>query len=849
MALAAASVSFEGFLLTRQWQDQPLAPPFSGLRQCQLVLWLRTREGTAKLVVDNQRPVFFLASEEVEQGSKLLEQLFGRSASHPQVAPSWEIKPVQLKDFANQPVQAVYFREQRSLYRARDTLKRAGLTPLEADVNPTDRYLMERFVAGGMLVTPASSTSEQHHQFLNPVITPSDYTPQLSFLCLDIETSMDAKQLYSIGAVLGRYSPGEDSQDSSAEESRVFMCGEGSGPKDQDYLIYCANETQLLLNFLDWFERLDPDVIIGWNVINFDLRVLQTKADELGITLALGREKTSPDWRQSRDDDEHFTLLLPGRLVMDGIETMRSATYQFESFALDAVGKELLGRGKLSEDVDHRGEEITEQFLHDKPALARYNLEDCQLVWDIFLKADLINFGLERARLTGLAMDRFGGSVAAFDNRYLPRLHRRGFVAPALQENPVGVGSPGGYVMDSIPGFYQQVLVLDFKSLYPSIIRTFCIDPLARITADIHEQEQGGAKRLGRLDREETTDVDRNKQVPGFNGAAFLKDTALLPDIIGELWQARDQAKQQGRKAMSQAIKIIMNSFYGVLGTPGCRFFDYRLPSSITLRGHQVLTRSKELLEERGHRVIYGDTDSVFVHLQPGASESHAEIRALGQQLAADLNQWWRYYLQREYQLQSYLEIEFETHYSQFLMPTIRGTDTGSKKRYAGLIQHTDGEQELVFKGLEAVRSDWTPLARQFQRELYRRVFNQEDYLDYIQSTLAGIVDGELDDQLVFRKRIRRKLEDYQRNVPPHVQAARKADDWLQERGRPARYARGGWIRYVLTQDGPQPMECVVSPLDYDTFIERQIAPIVDGVVQFLGTSFAEITDPQIGLF
>ncbi len=403
--------------------------------------------------------------------------------------------------------------------------------------------------------------------------------------------------------------------------------------------------------------------------------------------------------------------------------------------------------------------------------------------------------------------------------------------------------------MDSIPGMYEHVLVLDFKSLYPSIIQTFKIDPLARITGYEHELKVSGIERAPHWDREETQEVNRQNLVPGFNGAVFQKEGALLPDIIGELWSARDEAKRQKNSAMSQAIKIIMNSFYGVLGTPGCRFFDYRLPSSITLRGHQILTRSRELIESRGHQVIYGDTDSVFVRLNQSEVENVEEMDSLGRELAAYLNHWWRDWLQENYQIDSALEIEYETHYNRFVMPTIRGSDAGSKKRYAGLIKSSAGDSELVFKGLEAVRTDWTLAARNFQKELYRRIFMDEPYESYLMETVEAIRSGDLDQQLVYRKRLRRRLEDYVRNVPPHVQAARKADEWLESEGLPVRYARGGWVQYVLTVNGPEPLENVSSPLDYDLYIERQIEPIADGILQFLGSSFQEVTDQQLGLF
>ena len=125
--------------------------------------------------------------------------------------------------------------------------------------------------------------------------------------------------------------------------------------------------------------------------------------------------------------------------------------------------------------------------------------------------------------------------------------------------------------------------------------------------------------------------------------------------------------------------------------------------------------------------------------------------------------------------IDSCLEMEFETHFQQFFMPTMRGSEQGSKKRYAGLIDDGQGERHIVFKGLEAVRTDWTELARQFQQTLYRLVFDGADYTDYIRELVADLYAGKLDAQLVYRKRLRKKLSEYQKNVPPHAQAAIKA--------------------------------------------------------------------------
>jgi DNA polymerase elongation subunit (family B) len=118
-----------------------------------------------------------------------------------------------------------------------------------------------------------------------------------------------------------------------------------------------------------------------------------------------------------------------------------------------------------------------------------------------------------------------------------------------------------------------------------------------------------------------------------------------------------------------------MNAFYGVLGTSACRFFDPRLASSITLRGHAIMQQTRALIEAEGFDVIYGDTDSTFVWLKSAHSETAAA--EIGQRLASHVNQWWQQHLQQEYGLSSALELEYENHFCRFLMPTIRGAEQG----------------------------------------------------------------------------------------------------------------------------------------------------------------------------
>ena len=774
-----------GFIITRNWRESD--------QRIELELWLSTDSGPQCLLVPGQEAVFFVASREIAAAGELLADRF-----------SLRMQALTLHDFRLQPVTACYFTSQRQLRQARERLFEAGIDVLEADVNPVDRYLMERFVFGTLSWVQTGGELR---------VRGADYTPQLKMLSIDIEKALRGVELYSIG-VYGEWR-GE-------VHRKVFMVGSGD---PGEWLQYFPSERAVLAAFCDWLNQYDPDLLIGWNVINFDLWFLQRLAQKLGQRLPIGRHRRSPYWRDLDDDGERKTVQIPGRAVIDGIEMLRTATYRFESFSLEHVSRELLGEGKLLQG-GQRGDEIAGLFHNDKPALAAYNLKDCELVWQIFEHTRLLDFAVARSQMTGLALDRLGGSVAAFDFLYLPRLHRAGYVAPNASRELVA--SPGGFVLDSEPGIYDDVLVLDFKSLYPSIIRTFYIDPLGLALG-----VQGGAEAAS---------------VAGFLEARFAREPSILRGIIEQLWQLRDAARARGDAAQSQAIKIIMNSFYGVLGTAACRFFDARLASSITRRGHEIIQQTRDRIEQLGDRVIYGDTDSVFVWVRQLDDSLHgderlAAVAARGDYLQTELNDWWRRQLSARFNIDSLLELEFETHYQRFLMPTVRGSEKGSKKRYAGVIGGPAGPQ-LVFKGLENVRTDWTLLARRFQSELYRRIFFDEPYEDYVRETVARLERGQLDDELVYRKRLRRRLADYQRNLPPHVQAARLYQDRQLDSPR-----RGAWIEYVITHQGPEPAAARSAALDYDHYLERQLAPVADGILHFVGNSFEAITGRQFSLF
>ena len=783
------------FILTRQWRDTP--------RGLELTFWAIADIGPLCITVTGQEAVLFMAVIDAPQLQSLPKTPKGLRLG--------EARFLTCHGIETLPVYCPQYQQARDLERQ---LKARSVGVWEADIRPTDRYLMERFIKGGVKVAGDCTQQGNVWHFHNPSLSPNNYRPTLKTLSLDIETDGNAEALYSIGLTTPNW-------------QKVWMvrCPQNNGATAAPNLIWCATEKACLEQAFAAITEDDPDAIIGWHIVQFDCRVLDKLAKKHNLPFAIGRGQQAAFLREDSLNRRAY-IDVPGRVILDGIDLLRTANLVHDSYKLEHVAKTLLGEGKTFHSSQQVAE-ITAAYHNDPHKLARYNLQDCQLVEAIFEKAGLLAYAIERSHLTGLALDKTGGSVAAFEFVYLPQLHRQGYIAPNLGENTSSLSSPGGYVLDSIPGIYRNILVLDFKSLYPSIIRTFLIDPVAFWIAE-HQA------------------LPADEIVAGFHGAKFSRQHHLLPKIIEHLWQARDAAKASRNQPLSHAIKIIMNSFYGVLGSQGCRFFDPRIASSITLRGHDILQQTKQWIEEAGHQVIYGDTDSVFVWVGDGAASGDAW--QTGEALASQLNLRWQQRLKDVFNIGCALEIEFETLYTQFVMPTILKSNTGRKKRYAGL-RYDKGDTQLVFKGLENVRTDWTQLAKDFQFALYTAVFAGTDVAPLIRNTIEDIHSGKLDEALIYKKRLRRDLHDYTKNIPPHVKAAKRAS----ELGFPL--ARGDTIEYVYTHAGPEPLTdsqtlAQLAPrINYQHYIDRQVQPIADGLIHFLGLRFDQLTDSQLNLF
>jgi DNA polymerase-2 len=258
--------------------------------------------------------------------------------------------------------------------------------------------------------------------------------------------------------------------------------------------------------------------------------------------------------------------------------------------------------------------------------------------------------------------------------------------------------------------------------------------------------------------------------------------------------------------------------------------------NAITAFGRHVLLWTRGRIEELGPRVLYGDTDSLFV--EPGEEDPEA-ARRVGEELAAGLNRDVAAWIRERYGALSRLELQFERLYLKLLLPPVRGSARGARKRYVGLVEE-GGKRETVFTGMEVVRRDWTDLARQVQRELYERLFGARPVEDYLRGVLDDLRESRLDELLVYHKGLRKAPSEYTSTTPPHVVAARMLP------GPPPDV-----MAYVMTEAGPEPSEHRRHPFDYEHYVDKQIRPVAEPVLHLLGKDFDELTGRsyQMGLF
>jgi len=722
-------------------------------------LYGRLENGESFLTVTEFRPYFYIKKEDLNTALNV-EQL--------------EFEDTDMRTFSGDKVVKILTQYPSDVAELRRRLQERNIECYEADIRFAYRFLIDCNIRGFVNIEGDYRKGERvDRAYEGPELEPAEAcTIPLKTVSLDIEVNETTGEIVCLTIYNGGY-------------TTLLL------KRSHENAITCTSEVELLSQFKKELLKMDPDIITGWNVVDFDLKYLQERFRKHRITFDLGRSESQTKFRTESSFIRASQATIDGRMVLDAMHLLRDFFIKLDDYKLGTAGMAILGEGKIEIEKD-----IDRVWKENPSLLVEYNQKDAKLVSEIIEKKKLIELSTRMTGITGLQLDRVKAAIASLDSLYLRESQKRRIVCPSVSGKSQRRVT-GGLVQEPKFGIYDYVLLFDFRSLYPSIMATFNIDPLTYT--------------------EEKTVI----QAP--NGAYFREEPGILPEIILKLLERRKKAEIYEEQ---YAIKIIMNSMFGVFGNPLCRFYNSKIANAITAFGRYFLEETTGKVEAMGYNVIYGDTDSLFVVCEAGSVE---EAHKIGDTVENTINCFYDDYVQKHYKRTNHLQLEFERVYEKFLLPRQRHLKKGAKKRYAGF---HEGDIDIV--GLEYVRRDWAELAKEFQYDLLERIFSGQNIDEYIRGTVKDLKAGKLDHLLTYKKGVRKDLDQYTKTTPPHVKAARKMDDFSDR-----------IISYVMTKKGPEPVNGAPKRIDYEHYIEKQLKPIANSILHFYGKSFTDVVTKQ----
>ncbi len=467
-----------------------------------------------------------------------------------------------------------------------------------------------------------------------------------------------------------------DIENAIRERTIFTICGvaDGGGRDRHTFRLTDPSERRILERFAEEILRDDPDVITGYNIGGYDFPLLLERARALGLeSFPIGRERSGP----SEFGDRLWKVT--GRVVADAWWSARRDLKPKQE-TLQFVARTLLGDSKLA--VDRRN--MDEEWARDPERVMEYCEHDADLALRILQRLRVVEKAADLATVAHLPLEEgLNGRTSLYiDAMLIPRADARGVGVPMSHYGGRDSSIEGGYVHSIRPGMYRWVVVLDFKSMYPSIIisRNLCFTTLSP---------------------EGTTVAP--------SGARFLAPSVrrgIIPEILAELLSDRDRFRALGRSAstpelaeyydgLQNAVKVLMNSFYGVLASSFYRFTNKEIGAAITAFAREAITSIIRALEADGYEVVYSDTDSVFVR---SPVENLEGARAFGESVSKRFTH-------------EGVTFEFQSVYESFF-------SHGVKKRYFG--RTVWPREDRVVRGYETRRSD----AFDYQSEALSEVFD-----------------------------------------------------------------------------------------------------------------------------
>tara|TARA_Y100000310_G_scaffold334233_1_gene413532 strand:+ start:61060 stop:64461 length:3402 start_codon:yes stop_codon:yes gene_type:complete len=475
-------------------------------------LFGRLENGESFLSMHDFKPYFYILTKHRKRAEKIKAASF---------------KDSSFTNFLDEKMTKVTLNLPADVPKTKRLFLEENIACYEADIRFPYRFLIDHDIRGSLDLDGHYETGEHIDRvYKNPDFEPTDFFPKLKVLSFDIETDKDAGDLYSISLYDGSY-------------KNVLLVKKKGKFKNAECF---PSEKEVLERFQELVLELDPDVIVGWNVIDFDLDYLKKKFKEHKVPFLFGRVPWPCKLRISESFFRDSSADFPGRMVLDGIHLMKTSFIKLDDYKLNTAAKHILGDTKIFQGAG-RHDEITEAYNKDPQKLVDYNLKDSILAYDVIFKSGSFDLTILRSLLTRMQLDRVNASIASFDSLYLRELQKRKLVAPSANIVDREERILGGFVMDPKPGIYDNIVIVDFKSLYPSIIRSFNIDPVSFVP------------------KENAKLFKSSELLEAPNGALFKRKDGVLPDVIQHMWEQRDKAKKRKEKLAIYAIKILMNCF------------------------------------------------------------------------------------------------------------------------------------------------------------------------------------------------------------------------------------------------------------------------------------------------
>ncbi|ADN50325.1 DNA-directed DNA polymerase [Vulcanisaeta distributa] len=563
------------------------------------------------------------------------------------------------------------------------------------------------------------------------------------------------------------------------------------------------NDAKIIREFLDYFRKYDPDIVVGYNNNGFDWPYLVNRSSRVGVRLALSRMGNPPE----PSVYGHWSII--GRANVDLYNFIEEIS-EIKVKSLDRAA-EFFGIMKRSERVLIPGHRIHEYWddKNKRDLLLKYARDDVVSTYGLAEK--LLPFAIQLSSISGLPLDQVGAASvgARVEWMIFYEAVKRGELAPNREERPYETYK-GAVVLEPRPGLHENIAVIDFSSMYPSIMMKYNVSPDTLVLGDCGDCYVA----------------------PEVNYKFRRSPEGLYPGLLRILVESRRRVRDLMKKypenspewvllnERQRALKVMANAMYGYCGWLGARWYRREVAEAVTAWGRNLLRTVIEKARSLGLPIIYGDTDSLFV-------------RNISDKVDALIN-----YVNNELGF----EVKVDKVYRRVLF-------TEAKKRYVGLT--VEGEVDIV--GFEAVRGDWAEIAKDVQENVAEIVLTTGDVgkaISYVKSVIDKVKAYQFDiDDVIIWKTLDKSLNEY-KVLTPHVAAAKQ----LVEAGY--KVGKGDMIGYVVVKGGGAKLAYKVKPyilikdireVDVDYYVEKQIVPAAMRILEVLGVKESQLMEGKAG--